>query len=355
MTLYDEVLYPSFPIYYTHPNRLSTIATLMGMKPAPVDQCRVLEIGCFDGINLASMAVSLPHSEFVGVDLASTAIARGCAMAKDLGLENLILRHADVMEMAVDYGVFDYIIVHGVYAWVPPAVARRIMAICKGSLAPQGVAYVSYNTLPGCHVRLMIREMMQFHNRDFHDPQQQMQQGLNLLKVLSSSLQNENEFYPQFLKGEFERLSQRSLEALYHDELSEVFSPIYFHQFMEQAQEQNLQFLGEADFFDMMPRGLTPKAVEILDRIGGDIVLREQYLDFMRGRLFRKTLLCHPDIAVNHNVKADSVRSFAVSTFAKGNSSGPNPDRGTKETFQTLGGAENHVRRPPGASHVLVP
>ncbi len=340
MTLYDEVLYPSFPIYYTHPNRLATIATLLGMKPAPVDQCRVLEIGCFDGVNLAAMAIGLPDSEFVGVDLASTAIVRGCAMAKDLGLKNLVLRHADVMEMAPDYGEFDYIIAHGVYTWVPSEVARHIMAICKGSLAPQGVAYISYNTLPGCHVRLMIREMMQFHNRDFHDPRQQMQQGLNLLKVLANSLQNEKEFYPQFLKAEFQRLSQRSLEALYHDELSEIFAPLYFHQFMEQAQQQNLQFLGEADFFDMMPRGLTPKAVEVLDRISGDIVLREQYLDFMRGRFFRKSLLCHPDIAVNRNAQPDSVRSFAVSTLAKGDSSGPNPDPGAKETFQSSAGAE---------------
>jgi hypothetical protein len=50
--------------------------------------------------------------------------------------------------------------------------------------------------------------------------------------------------------------------------------------------------------------------------------------------------LCHPDVAVNRNVKPDSVRSFAVSTFAKGNSSGPNPDPGAKETFQSSAGAE---------------
>src|ERR1017187_5984171 len=99
-TSYDEVNYPSLPIYYTHPDRLATVATLFGMKSAPVEQCRVLELGCFDGVNLASMGVGLPESELVGVDLAATAIARGRAMAEEVGLKNLSLRHVDLMEMA---------------------------------------------------------------------------------------------------------------------------------------------------------------------------------------------------------------------------------------------------------------
>ena len=99
-TPYDEVSYPSFPISYTHPDRLATVASLLGMKPAPVDECRVLEIGCFDGVNLAAMAMTLPRCEFVGVDAAGTAIARGRAMAEQVGLKNLALRHLDLMEMA---------------------------------------------------------------------------------------------------------------------------------------------------------------------------------------------------------------------------------------------------------------
>src|ERR1039458_5673386 len=107
VTSYDEVAYPSFPIYFTHPDRLATIATLFGMNPAPPEHCRVLEIGCFDGTNLAAMAVTLRHSEFVGVDVAGTAIARGRAPAEEVGLKNLSLRHLDLIEMAPDFGKFD--------------------------------------------------------------------------------------------------------------------------------------------------------------------------------------------------------------------------------------------------------
>jgi hypothetical protein len=347
-TSYDEVSYPSFPIYFSHPDRLATIATLFGMKPAPPEQCRVLEIGCFDGTNLSAMAVGLPQSEFVGVDVAGTAIARGSALAAEAGLRNVSLRHLDLMDMAPDFGTFDYIVAHGVYSWVPEMVRKQTLAICKGSLAPQGVAYVSYNTLPGCHTRLMLREMMLFHNRDFASPQQKMQQGLNLLKLLANSLEKEFEPYTSFLKGELERLTDRSLESLYHDELAEVFAPLYFHQFMDEARRHDLQFLGEADYFDMMPRGLTPKAVEVLDSIKDDIVLREQYLDFMRGRHFRKTLLCHADVPLDRAPKFDCVRSHLISMSAKTASPSPSFEAGAQDTFEGAGGAKVTTGDPLG-------
>jgi methyltransferase-like protein len=167
-----------------------------------------------------------------------------------------------------------------------------------------------------------------------------MQQALNLLKLLANALEKDFEAYPKFLKEELERLSERSLEALYHDELAEVFTPFYFHQFMEHARSHDLQFLAEAEFFDMVPRGLTPKAVEVLDKIGDDIVLREQYLDFMRGRHFRRTLLCHTDVPLNRTLKPDAVRSFYVSTFAKPESPAPNREPGAEETFSSEAGAK---------------
>ena len=143
LTPYDEVAYPTFPISFTHPDRLATVATHFGMRPAPVERCRVLELGCSNGANLLSMAVTLPESEFVGVDSAGIPIARGKAMVEALGLKNIALRHLDLLEMAPDYGKFDYIIVHGIYSWVPSAVRDQILAICKASMQPQGIAYVS--------------------------------------------------------------------------------------------------------------------------------------------------------------------------------------------------------------------
>src|SRR6476661_8295153 len=121
-TPYDELPYPGSAFAQTHPDRLATLATLFGMTPAPVERCRVLELGCGDGGNLIPMAFGLPESRFTGVDLATTAIARGQQLIDQVGLANIRIQNADLMDLDSGFGEYDYIIAHGLYSWVPPQV-----------------------------------------------------------------------------------------------------------------------------------------------------------------------------------------------------------------------------------------
>src|SRR3954464_2394603 len=122
-TIYDDVPYPSIPYPQTHPDRLATLATLFGMRPAPVERCRVLELGCGDGSNLVPMALVLPESRFLGLDLAGEPIRRGRATIDALGLRNVELRQEDLRAFAggadAEQESFDFIVAHGVYSWVP--------------------------------------------------------------------------------------------------------------------------------------------------------------------------------------------------------------------------------------------
>src|SRR5260370_21271509 len=108
-TSYDVVPYLGGAFAQTHPDRLATLARLFGMAPAPVERCRVLEIGCGDGGNLIPMAYMLPNSTFAGFDLAETPVAMGQQAVKALGLPNLRLFQADIMEIDAELGEFDYI------------------------------------------------------------------------------------------------------------------------------------------------------------------------------------------------------------------------------------------------------
>lgn len=55
--IHDEVSCLSYPFFRTRPDRLAVLATLSGMTPAPVEDCRVLEIGCGDGANLTKRTI----------------------------------------------------------------------------------------------------------------------------------------------------------------------------------------------------------------------------------------------------------------------------------------------------------
>ena len=76
LSSYEEIPYESKPLYPTHPDCLATVASLMGMRPAAVDRCRVLELGCASGGNLIPMAQALPRSHFIGIESAYQAQLR---------------------------------------------------------------------------------------------------------------------------------------------------------------------------------------------------------------------------------------------------------------------------------------
>src|SRR5437763_6267845 len=96
---YDRVPYSLSCFPQTHPDRLATVATLFGMKPAPPDRCRVLELGCARGGNLIPMALTVPHSRLVGIDLSRRQIEDGRAMVRELGLANVELRELSILDV----------------------------------------------------------------------------------------------------------------------------------------------------------------------------------------------------------------------------------------------------------------
>lgn len=164
---YDRVLYAGHALAQAHPDRLATIAKLFGVKPPEVSTCRVLELGCGDGLNLISVGLGLPEAECVGIDLAPIGIRRGQEILQRVGLKNVTLLQRSILDIDPDFGQFDFIIAHGVYSWVPSEVRDKLLRICKENLAESGVAYVSYNAYPGSHQREMVREMMRYHVVEF--------------------------------------------------------------------------------------------------------------------------------------------------------------------------------------------
>ena len=82
------------------------------------------------------MAYGLPESEFVGIDLAARPIEAGRRAAERLGLRNVSLATRDLVEFPSDAGEFDYIVAHGLYSWVPPEVAGRLLALVGSTSLP---------------------------------------------------------------------------------------------------------------------------------------------------------------------------------------------------------------------------
>jgi SAM-dependent methyltransferase len=292
---YDEVPYLTRPRLETHPDRLAAVAKLFGMQAAPVGTCRVLEIGCGDGGNLVPLAYYLPGSSAVGVDLAPGLIAAAQTMARDLQLSNIRLVAGDLREIGPGLGEFDFILAHGLYSWVPPDVRDALLRVCAERLAPQGIAFISYNAYPGRHVRQMLREMMLYEIREIRSPQQRIERARSFIHTMAEGRLAPS-VWRELLETEAAILLAKDPGSLWHDDLAPVNDPVYLHQFVAHAAWHGLQFLGDAD-----------------GRYSDD----EQQSDFLRCRRFRETLLCREAIALDRNPTAASMREFLFSAPAR--------------------------------------
>jgi SAM-dependent methyltransferase len=313
-SVYDEVRYPGRPFPQTHPDRLATLGALFGLRPPDPAGCRVLELGCGDGANLLPMAIALPAASFVGIDSATGAIARAAATAQELGLDNVRFAACSIEDYEPPAGGFDYVVAHGVYSWVPAAVRERLLAVSARALSPEGVTYVSYNALPGGRLRQSLRDLLAFHLDGVEDPAGRIAGARGLLELLRDArLGGEGDELAISLGEAAGALLERPLEALFHDELAPVNDPFYFHEFVVQAAVHGLQYLAEADFSDMqtgpMPESIVRELLPVDDRLR-----HEQYLDFVKGRAFRQTLLCHEGRRVDHVPRSERLLELWVST-----------------------------------------
>lgn len=309
-TKYDAVPYESFPYANTNPERLYTIGKLFGMKPVDFKNCSVLELGCASGGNLIPFASIFPNSTFVGVDLSDVQVQQGQQNVEELGLKNITLKTMSITDITEKFGKFDYIIAHGVLSWVPHDVQDKIFEVCSKNLNKNGIAYVSYNTLPGWNAVKSVREMMMYHVKNFKTAAEKVAQARLLLKFIKEANANNKNAYTQLIDQEIEELNQCSDAHLFHDHLEENNEPFYFHQVAERAAQNGLQYLGDTAIATMFPGNLPPSAAKTLQAVAGDAVKTEQYMDFIRNRRFRTTLLCHKDVVLNKNLSAAVLEDF---------------------------------------------
>lgn len=342
---YDELPYQSRFLAMTHPDRMAAMAILHGLDPPPVRRCRVLELGCADGGNLITMAQSLPDARLVGVDLSARQVADGKAEVEALGVGNVELRAMSLTDVDDAFGRFDYVICHGVYSWVPAPVRDKVLDVCAANLAPNGVAYVSYNTYPGWHQRGMARAMMLYHTRGIADPSSRVREARGLIDFLARSAVPQDGPYAHVLRHEAKQLEKSRDAYVFHEHLEEENHPVYFHEFVAHAAARGLRYLAPARF-QISETNLPREVEQAIARLGGDRVHREQYVDFVLNRTFRHTLLCRSEVVTRDGPSPEAVRGLRLSALARPESPAPDVRSQGPEPFVSIHGDKLTVGLP---------
>lgn len=341
---YDRYLYSDMPYPETHPGLLAAMGTLHGLRPPRPDRCRVLELGCALGTNLVGMAATLPESRFWGIDLSPRQIAAGQEIVAELGLGNIELRAQDISDFGAGAERFDYILCHGVYSWVPEAVQDKILRIVRQHLQPHGIAYVSFNVLPGWHLLGALRDLLRRHVGTGGTPEERVARAREYLSFLKH-IPDEQTVAQAFLFSEVQRLDQLPDAYLYYEHLGRHNRPQYFGEFAAGLRRAGLQYLGDA-YFAMAAPGRHYAQMVCAATVPGDPIETEQRLDVLEARYFRASLLCHEEAKVERGPSWTRLRRLFLASHLTPRSYDLDPRSEEEAAFQAAPDLGVSVYRP---------
>lgn len=312
--LYDTLPYPPLSYVQTHPDRMATVATLLGLAAPPLEGSRVLEVGSAVGGNLIPMALQMPGASFLGIDYSEVQVEAARRAVHELGLTNIAFEHTDIRDFKPTGKPFDFVIAHGFYSWVPADAREALFDLCAGHLSPRGIAYISYNTFPGWYGLGMVRGIMQTAAAGIEDPIEQARAAVDAVRFFRDVRPDDHptgaylDWYMEVERSRLELGDERAAKLLMHDELSEINDPCYLRDFVAHAEGRGLAYLADAELKTSFPNNVPAEVQAELGKRARSAVEFEQYLDFLGYSTFRRALLVRDASGLRRQLSADPER-----------------------------------------------
>jgi len=275
---------------------LNYLCALNGViPPTQSERFHYCELGCGDGATTLSLAACYPLGRFWGIDLNPSHIAKAESLAHEAGLDNVTFIAADVA--TYDRSLlpnFDYITMHGLYAWVPLGVQAAIRDFVSTKLRPGGLVYLSYNAMPGWGSVSPLREYFVGRAAVLQgDPvsvARQVVSELVALKQQQAPFFRENPVAADIVT----RLADADPRYVVHEYLGGSWFPRYFTEIHDDFTAIGLRFVAEAGVIEsLLPHSVAPAFVEKLEQ-ATDIRERESLRDFIQNRFFRRDVYRRP-------------------------------------------------------------
>ncbi len=273
------------------PQRLNYACWLHGVDPVALDQpFTYFELGCGHGYTSTVLAAAHPVGRFYANDFMPSHIANAQRLVDMAGLDNLQLLENSFEELAlgqVDLPKFDFVTMHGVYAWVSPERQAQIVKFLDRYLKPGGVVFVSYNLLPGWSAAVEMQRLMHASTR-LRPAADSVTKLLFAKDLVNQMVEVGAEFFSAHSNLQFfiDKLNSDTAPAyLIHEFLHEKTYPKYHAEVVEEFAHAKLDWLACVS----PGPSLAPEQQAVLDAIP-DLLLRRTVEDFMRNTKFRKDI-----------------------------------------------------------------
>lgn len=278
------------------PVTLNYIAALNGHSFPDLSDFDYCELGCGMGLSLLMHAAANPGGRFVGIDLNPEHIRHAEAAARELKLANVSLRAQSVGDALDDpqLPMFDFVVMHGLYSWVPEYVRGEIQSFLRSRLKPGGIAFITYNAMPGCAGKAPLREMMKaFATPLSSNSIERAELGLSYLRLLLNGKAPFFQLNPNSARHA-ENLFDKDLRYVAHEYLNDEWHPLYFAQAEHEMREAGLVFAGGMPMWTNYPEADTPPNMDEFFSSLPSRSARETHRDFVLNTVFRSDVFIRP-------------------------------------------------------------
>lgn len=274
------------------PAHLDTTCLLRNIEPPREtgEPFRYCELGCGIGESALAIAAANPVGEVWGFDFNPAHIARGRELAQAGGLGNIRLEEASfeqlVREDRFDLPPFDYVALHGVWSWVSAENRAHIVAFLDRRLKPGGLAYVTYNALPGWVSALPMQRLIASLARIGHGRSDgRVADAISMVRRFAEA---GSPALPMDMVERLEKERDRGNVAyLSHEYLNEHWSPCFHADVASALAAAKLELVGTANILENFPDlSLTAAQRALLDEVPGE--MRETLKDYFMVRSFRR-------------------------------------------------------------------
>ena len=271
--------------------RLSLCLLAAGQAHAVPATPAYLELGYGQGLALAVHAAAMPGLH-VGTDFNAAHAANAQQLVAGLGGDICILEDSfEQLAARADLPMFDVIVLHGIWSWVPEASRRAIIDIAARRLRPGGILYLSYNAVPGWSAGLPLRHLLkQFAEQEATGTRlQRVDKSMAFAEQLAAGDARYFQANPH-IRQRLGELRGYDSHYLAHEFFNEHWQPMAFSEVAEALAAAKLGFAASATLIENISTLYLPEAWQAqLAGLGSD-VLRETVRDYMVNQGFRRDI-----------------------------------------------------------------
>jgi SAM-dependent methyltransferase len=253
-----------------------------------------LELGCGQGFGLNLLAAANPAMDFIGVDFHPGQIDNAVQLARAAGLANATFHDLSFEQvLALPEGRIprcEVIALHGVYSWVTAENRVAILRLLDRLLKPGGMAFVSYNCLPGWAALIPLQRFVAGHvAQSTGDPKLRVIAALQAAQQMAA---DKAQFFTNTpsLKPAIEQALRQNHAYLVHEYLNEGSEPRFHADVAREMATARLTYAATANAGEDMIRLAAPKPLQQTIRDAADPLWRETLLDYASNKLFRRDI-----------------------------------------------------------------